>query len=250
MKSFIEAEMYNDGKITMYDLFKILRPDIHKYYSEIIHYDARFIIKEPNGKQRKLISIKHDIYANPPSELKLSARDKAIEDYVSGIGPRPINFKEEELNTEEGQFIEIKLPLPTLFKNIDDNIQKEGYTAKKRVNGIRVYTDNVIKNSFKIGNVFFGISGYLTDEEIKKLYEWVWLRGPAESSDDKNKKNNSKNMNFCLDLWTMQSIYKPKSSTNIRIVDLDLMEEGEPMFRNWKRIYKDFKTQNVILELE
>lgn len=236
MRSFKEVELINDGNITMYDIYSITRPDIDKYYDEITHYDARFIIKEPSGKERRLISIKGDTYAKPLHELKLSARDKEIENYINGIGPKPHKFSKAELNCHEGEII-------------------NGFNCNERINGFRVYTPLAIKNSFKPGTVIFGISGYLKDKDIKKLYNWKWKSGPTNSKEKPSETIESnikqlERMSFCMDLWSMQAFCGFKANSSIRIADLDLMEKGEPMFRNWKRIYKDFKTQNVILELE
>ena len=243
-RSFNEAELRNDGCTRIWDLYSIMRPDIHKIYDEIIHYDARFIIKEPNGTERRLVNIAYTPDAKPINPPSLSARDRAIEEYVTGKGPRPENFSKAELNVsvKDGEAV---------FVN--------GYAVSgSRINGIRVNSEAMDKRSMRIGDIIFSISGTLKPNDVRDLYSWIWNRGPMDAkskANDNEEKTSSdliKRYNFCLDLWSMGSFSGCKGSSIIRILDLDIKGHSDdgPAFRNWSRIYKDFNTQNVILQLD
>ena len=225
MEEFNEVELYNDGTITLYDLYTIIRPDIDKLFDEIVHYDARFIIKEPNGRsERKIVSITHTPEAKPVTPVPLSPKDRMIEDYVRGKGPRPLWFTKDMLN------------------------------SGGRINGLKVNSDTIAASAEKVGDIIFIIKDDLTGEDIRNLYEYIWKRGPADSrnDNDSNAKSPNKNWNFCLDLWCMNAFNGCKSSSRIRILDLDRFDpfDGLPVYRNWHRIYKDLRTQNVVIEME
>lgn len=243
-RSFNEAELHNDGTTRIWDLYSIMRPDIHKIYDDIIHYDARFIIKEPNGSERRLVNVAYTADAKPINPPALSARDRLIEDYVTGRGPRPENFSPDELNVEV---------------NDGEVVIVNGYVVSgSRVNGIRVNSKiSDTLRATRIGDIIFSISGTLKPKDIRELYSWIWNRGPmdakskANDNEEKTSSDLNKRYNFCLDLWSMGSFNGCKGSSIIRILDLDIKGHSDngPAFRNWSHIYKDFNTQNVILQL-
>lgn len=216
----VEVEIKNDGAKTVYDLYSVLRPDIDKNYDEIEHYDARFIIKEPNGDERAVLSVWMTPDARPPIVPGRTAEEALMEDYATG-----------------------KLKIPA---GVSLNV------PGKYINGMRLL--DISSSAYVIGDVVIELGPVLSEDSIKNMYSWVWNRGRCPSSGGnanltrRNKKdeeaNANKNPNICLDLWSIPAFNGAKSSSNIKLYDT-----STGAYRDWKRIVK-MSSQDVILELE
>ena len=104
---------------------------------------------------------------------------------------------------------------------------------------------------YLIGDIMIIIKGNLTEDDLKEQKETLAKRGKVLRD---NIPESSKRFDLCFDLWAKHVFRGVKASSRITIYDMDIPKNTESFndisrYREWRKIYKEVETQNVIIEL-